>query len=752
MRIRLLTLSAILTLTLCNTPVSAQVANTGTIWGHKVKMPGIELGKTPPSAEIVTLDGGQPTSADPFNFSSVSAGNHTVAVTVPSGWSVGYTLCYNSTSCHTNTPTPGNSVVVNVPGGGYADLWWHFTQGTEKIQGYKLDHLGNLFSNPNVIISVNNQILSTSTNPYVANVIAGNNTVQSTAPNGYDVYYSVCINCFSHPASSFVKGSQATVNIPSGGYADIYWKYVTPAQVNFTLPASTVLTPLFSGSLFTEVYQGYANIYAPEVMFVNGIYKMWYGGGGADIKDRIHYAESLDGATWTKKGAVIEAPAPHYNANDPSVIKVGNTYYMYMTISESDLLDRIYVSTSTDGLTWTTPSKVLDKGNFTWNSRYVARPTVIYDNGTFKMWFDTTNGSNFSDPVININVGYATSSNGLDWQVHPEMVFQGYAANDVKKIQNTFVMLIQGAWEGTHIATSPDGIVWTKQGTLIPPDSGNSSSIPGHLTPSLFIDPTTGKPKTVYMGAGVSGTSIGYDRNAIYKYLLKEGELEKFIPVTSVPTVTSTPVIIPPVIQPTATTTNTQNPSPISETPTEVRLVNDQGTIYLIKDDQKQGITSPGMLYSYGFEFKDAQPVTSSDKLLPTAELLLPGNGSLVKSSEDSTVWLISNGFKYGFVSEQVFLNLGFKFNSVLIVTAPELDKLVAGLPLSDSTAAHLDNVDINLNGTIFWIFGGKKYGYPSREIYNSWHKDDDYSQVVPGNTADSNLPFGGVISKRVLN
>jgi hypothetical protein len=108
---------------------------TGSIQGCKVKMPGNQGGQTPPSTETVTLDGGSPTTADCTQwFTNVPSGNHTVAVSVPSGWSVGYTACSNNTSCHSGNPnmlTPINGVAstnnINIPASGYVDLWWHFT-------------------------------------------------------------------------------------------------------------------------------------------------------------------------------------------------------------------------------------------------------------------------------------------------------------------------------------------------------------------------------------------------------------------------------------------------------------------------------------------------------------------------------------------------------------------------------------------------------------------------------------------------
>ncbi|MDO8728812.1 MAG: hypothetical protein Q7K26_02850 [bacterium] len=73
---------------------------------------------------------GSQTNLNPYFFNNTSVGNHTVSVSVPAGWSVGHTLCYNETTCHNNVPTPGNTATVNVPAGGFADLWWHYTSST----------------------------------------------------------------------------------------------------------------------------------------------------------------------------------------------------------------------------------------------------------------------------------------------------------------------------------------------------------------------------------------------------------------------------------------------------------------------------------------------------------------------------------------------------------------------------------------------------------------------------------------------
>ena len=112
----------------------------GAIQGFKVKMPGNQ-NVSPPGGETVRLDNGSPTAVNPYSFTGVSAGAHTVSVSVPSGWSASYTLCYSTqTNCgaandpsnfHGAAPISGNSVNVNVPAAGFVDLWWHYTASPE---------------------------------------------------------------------------------------------------------------------------------------------------------------------------------------------------------------------------------------------------------------------------------------------------------------------------------------------------------------------------------------------------------------------------------------------------------------------------------------------------------------------------------------------------------------------------------------------------------------------------------------------
>lgn len=67
----------------------------------------------------------------PYYEAITTIRSHRVSAPDPPNMFVGYTACTDGT-CHTNPPTPGDRVTLDVPAGG-VDVWWHYTRpGTVK--------------------------------------------------------------------------------------------------------------------------------------------------------------------------------------------------------------------------------------------------------------------------------------------------------------------------------------------------------------------------------------------------------------------------------------------------------------------------------------------------------------------------------------------------------------------------------------------------------------------------------------------
>ena len=184
---------------------------------------------------------------------------------------------------------------------------------------------------------------------------------------------------------------------------------------------------------------------------------------------------------------------------------------------------------------------------------------------------------------------------------------------------------------------------------------------------------------------------------------------------------------------------------------TNIKLVFEGPTYYVINDGSRYGVTNPGILFSYGLEFSDGIPATTADNQIPYIDNLKPGDGALVKKPNDSTIYLVFDNSKHGFTSESVFNALGYSFSNVLEVTVNELDSLPIGTVLVNPEMAHPNGTFINQDGTIFRISLNQKFGIPNMDVYNSYNNDNDFSRVVPANAQDRLLPLGQVLDQRLV-
>ncbi|MEA5366194.1 beta-xylosidase [Amycolatopsis sp., V23-08] len=151
--------------------------------------------------------------------------------------------------------------------------------------------------------------------------------------------------------------------------------------------------------------------YGPTVMLDHGLTRMWwcsqYGGAGPAGDDVLYaQAQSIDGPFAAPGGGIPAAVFSGAPGNfdgmhtcDPSVLRVGSTYYLYYTGAAGDhaLGNAIGLATSGDGVHWTRaaggkpilgPSHDLHRANV-----YGAgQPSAVYLDGWFYLMFTDTTG------------------------------------------------------------------------------------------------------------------------------------------------------------------------------------------------------------------------------------------------------------------------------------------------------------------------------------------------------------------------
>lgn len=260
---------------------------------------------------------------------------------------------------------------------------------------------------------------------------------------------------------------------------------------------------------------------------------MWYGGQGDDGHDRILYAESRDGLTWERKGVAVQDQSANH-VNDPTVVKVGETYFMYFTRAGTDVIDEIALATSRDGRRWEQRGVVLTHGEKeSWDALSVGRPSVMYDAGVFKMWYDGRKDLPLGSPASGVpkaaestrSVGYATSHDGLHWKKYAANPVFGHNAGGigVTKFRDKYLMVYESP-DGTRLAVSDDGVKWIDYGVWVR-RSGQPLDAFGHVTPFLNID-SLNRKATLYFGAAANAR---WDHNSIAAISIPFDHMEKLI-------------------------------------------------------------------------------------------------------------------------------------------------------------------------------------------------------------------------------
>jgi predicted GH43/DUF377 family glycosyl hydrolase len=133
----------------------------------------------------------------------------------------------------------------------------------------------------------------------------------------------------------------------------------------------------------------------PSVLLDSGTYKMWYTGRETGQKNKIGYATSPDGITWTRQNGgnpVLSNSAAAFESvavYGPAVIKDGADYHMFYTGVDGAGVTRIGHATSTDGITWTkTVGAVLNPGSAgAWDAAGVKMCGALLDGATIRMFY-----------------------------------------------------------------------------------------------------------------------------------------------------------------------------------------------------------------------------------------------------------------------------------------------------------------------------------------------------------------------------
>jgi predicted GH43/DUF377 family glycosyl hydrolase len=192
------------------------------------------------------------------------------------------------------------------------------------------------------------------------------------------------------------------------------------------------------------------------------------------------------------------------------VMHDGSEYRYYTGGNDGDNFS-IGLATSTNldsGWTWHPGNPVLTPGPGLWDSHDVGSPFVIKDGDIYKMWYLGSPDAN-----VNWNIGYATSSDGITWQKHPDPVLE-YVRFTWEESLSSMYVLKDGdtlrMWyaddglgiSGLGYASSTDGINWSKceENPVLRPGLSGEWDDEGIIVPSVIHE--DGKYRLWYWGVG----------------------------------------------------------------------------------------------------------------------------------------------------------------------------------------------------------------------------------------------------------
>lgn len=268
--------------------------------------------------------------------------------------------------------------------------------------------------------------------------------------------------------AGFTTQVYVTLNPTGVGTGSIYIQVIWGVPLNQSW-LDCQNNPLLESS---NNYFDYYGVATPQIIFENGLYKMWYLGVASSATKYVLYAESNDGINWTRP---INHPVLYpgdYGAWDSWAVHPGavlqdddGTYKMYYCgYADQYSHWHIGLATSTDGINWEKRTQPILYGTSGWEYQ-IGATSIIKKDGIYYLYYSGRD-------LPYYKIGVATSTDGINFtkfQGNPILTNEEYwesngVANASVIEQNGSLKMVymNSNASGFGLATSSDGLNWTK--------------------------------------------------------------------------------------------------------------------------------------------------------------------------------------------------------------------------------------------------------------------------------------------------
>ncbi len=298
----------------------------------------------------------------------------------------------------------------------------------------------------------------------------------------------------------------------SGGTTPITYRWTSNVYGVISNQQNLALQTVTNTAMTTEI-AGLYNIYAPSLLTISGVKRMWSGGWLTSSQygdpDRIFYSTYNSGSwswpiavKWTN-GGYSDGQVPGYLVNDPTVIiEPSNSWlFMYYTalpqsaLATSDWTKHAvgFASSVDGGITWTDHGLIITPTTGAW-----APSALISGSEIWIYYMDGTPAINLHRQRVNLN-GWQLIG-GEDKVNAPAVV----SNVDVSMMDNKYIMVANAPDLKSIVRyISVDGLNFVNPSHSNPIISGGSSNV---LTPHVeMISATQFK---IYFGYDTTGTNL----------------------------------------------------------------------------------------------------------------------------------------------------------------------------------------------------------------------------------------------------
>ena len=126
-----------------------------------------------------------------------------------------------------------------------------------------------------------------------------------------------------------------------------------------------------------------------------------------------------------------------------------------------------------------------------WDACIRERGWILFEDNTYHLWYT---GYESEEGTMK-KLGYASSTDGIHWQRHPDNPIYGDAWTEdvmVLKVEGTYYMFAEGMNDETHLLTSTDRIHWQEKGRVTINEVNGEPIAPGPFgTPTAYYEAGT---------------------------------------------------------------------------------------------------------------------------------------------------------------------------------------------------------------------------------------------------------------------